>query len=395
MFTTYPVRTPSAAEFFRGHDLLRAESEAALGPTHTGRDVRIMVTMPAEAAGDYTFVNDLVKRGMDVARINCAHNDAEVWRAIAEHVRRAKRETRRSCRVCMDVCGPRARTADVDAPHGRRVMVGDRMLLRAPGSQPAPPDPDVRLGCSLPEVVSQVGPGDPVWIDEGKLGAVVERRDEFGVVLRVTHAGLKGRVLKADKGLNFPDTELRLAPLTPKDLRDLDAVAELADMVGHSFVQRPGDIELLQSELARRGRPPEAIALVAKVETKLAVRNLPELIVTGAGRQPLAVMIARGDLAIELGYRRLAELQEELLWLCEAAHVPVIWATQVLDTFVHKGTGARAEITDAAMAERAECVMLNKGPYVADAVSLIDDLLGRMEGHQFKKASRMRRLHSW
>jgi pyruvate kinase len=166
-------------------------------------------------------------------------------------------------------------------------------------------------------------------------------------------------------------------------------------MVGYSFVQRAGDIALLQRELAGRAERLELITLVAKIETHLAIRNLPELIVQGAGSQPMAVMIARGDLAVEVGPRRLSELQEEILWLCEAAHVPVIWATQVLDTFVHKGTQHRAEITDAAMAGRAECVMLNKGPYVADAITLLDDVLAAMEGHQFKKASRMRALRSW
>jgi pyruvate kinase len=120
-----------------------------------------------------------------------------------------------------------------------------------------------------------------------------------------------------------------------------------------------------------------------------------ELIVQGAGVQPLAVMIARGDLAVEIGHRRLVEIQEEILWLCEAAHVPVIWATQVLDAFVKKGRRSRAENTDAAMAERAECVMLNKGPFAADAIAFLDDVLGRMEGHQYKKAARMRALRTW
>ncbi len=106
-------------------------------------------------------------------------------------------------------------------------------------------------------------------------------------------------------------------------------------------------------------------------------------------------MIARGDLAVEIGHLRLAEVQEELLWLCEAAHVPVIWATQVLDNLVKKGMGHRGEMTDAAMAERAECVMLNKGPFAVEAVRLLASLLARMEGHQFKKTSRMRELHVW
>jgi pyruvate kinase len=142
--------------------------------------------------------------------------------------------------------------------------------------------------------------------------------------------------------------------------------------VGYSFVQSANDIKLLQQELANRMPQPREIAIVAKIETPQAVSNLPELIVQAAGQQPFAVMIARGDLAMPtagyayaIGYQRLAEMQEEILWLCEAAHIPVIWATQVLENLVKKGIPSRAEMTDAAMAERAECVMLNKGPFVA------------------------------
>ena len=100
-------------------------------------------------------------------------------------------------------------------------------------------------------------------------------------------------------------------------------------------------------------------------------------------------MIARGDLALEVGYERLAELQEEVLWISEAAHVPVIWATQVLENLVKYGAPSRAEITDAAMSERAECVMLNKGPYIVEGVSLLDKVLARMDEHQRKKTSRL------
>ena len=97
------------------------------------------------------------------------------------------------------------------------------------------------------------------------------------------------------------------------------------------------------------------------------------------------VMIARGDLAVESGFERLAEVQEEILWLCEAAHVPVIWATQVLETLAKTGMPTRAEVTDAAMAERAECVMLNKGPYITEAVQVLDDILRPDAGASFKK----------
>jgi pyruvate kinase len=110
------------------------------------------------------------------------------------------------------------------------------------------------------------------------------------------------------------------------------------------------------------------------------------------GSHNVGVMIARGDLAIECGYQRMAEVQEEILWISEAAHVPVIWATQVLESLVKKGQPSRSEITDAAMGVRAECVMLNKGPFIVDAVKTLDDILCRMQDHQEKKRSMMRKL---
>jgi pyruvate kinase len=384
---------PRPRAFFRGGRLLERHANEVFGPSSRQRDVRIMATLPAAAADDYEIVHELVRLGMDVARINCSHDDADAWRRMAAHVRRAEAETGRPCRVSMDLGGPRARTGVVRGRSDEvRVTQGMTFVLHEPGTAPGG-TPGVEVECSLPGVVPQLQVGHSVWVDEGSLCAVVEETDGQSALARVVRTGPKGARLRADKGLNFPDTELRLSPLTDKDLRDLDTVAEIADIVAYSFVQRPSDVELLQAELAARTN--RQLALIAKIETGLAVRALPEIIVQAAGKQPLAVMIARGDLAVEIGYPRLAEIQEELLWLCEAAHTPVIWATQVLDTFLHKGLHSRAEMTDAAMAERAECVMLNKGPYLADAVSVLDDVLGRMEGHQAKKTSRLRALHAW
>ena len=103
-------------------------------------------------------------------------------------------------------------------------------------------------------------------------------------------------------------------------------------------------------------------------------------------------MVARGDLAVEVGFERLAEVQEEILWLCEAAHIPVIWATQVLENMAKSGRPSRAEVSDAAMSGRAECVMLNKGPYIDEAVRFLAGVLERMEAHQSKRRNMMRRL---
>jgi pyruvate kinase len=218
-----------------------------------------------------------------------------------------------------------------------------------------------------------------------------------GALVSVESAPPRGLRLKPDKGLNFPDTELGVAPLTEKDLSDLDFVADEADLVGYSFVQASEDIARLQAELERRAgtRRASSIGIVAKIETPQAVRNLPEIIVQGAGRQPFAIMIARGDLGVEIGFARLAEIQEEILWLCEAAHVPVIWATGVLSGLIKDGQANRGEMTDAAMSARAECVMLNKGPHVAEALRCLDGLFVRMAEHVDKKSPRLRALRSW
>ena len=380
----------STSAFFEGSRLLERETEAVFGVTPASRQVRIMVTLDASTGRDGAAVEALVRAGMDVARINSAHGKPDDWRALAANVRTAAAEANRLCRVSFDLTGPRARTGRTVGATDK-LKVGDRFWLLADAAEAVGPEPAAQ--CSLPELLDQLEPGTNVWVDEGSLGAAVVEQAPDGALLEVMRAPPKGVRLRADKALNTPELDLHLDPLTAKDLADLDVAVEVADILGYSFVQRPSDLVRLQDELAARGRP--ELPLIAKIETRAAVERLPELIVQAAGAQPLAVMIARGDLAVEIGYGRLAEMQEELLWLCEAAHVPVVWATQVLDSYVHTGKHARGELTDAAMAERAECVMLNKGPFVIEAVRLLDDLLARMEGHQVKKTSRLRALRSW
>lgn len=279
-----------------------------------------------------------------------------------------------------------------------RVFKGDTVLLTAEHilGKPAEHHADgelthpAQIGCTLSSAINKLKVGQPVWIDDGKLGATVEAVSKKGALLRVTHAKSSGVCINSDKGINFPETDLGLPPLSQKDLVDLDFACAHADLVGFSFVESQQDMELLMDELAKRNAA--EMPIIAKIETNRAVKNLPDIILGTIGRYNLGIMIARGDLAVELGSARLAEIQEELLWLCEAAHVPVIWATQVLESIAKKGTRSRPEFTDAAMAVRAECVMLNKGPYILDAIEALVNVMKRMHEHQRKKFSRLRAL---
>ncbi|MGD9540191.1 MAG: pyruvate kinase [Methylocystis sp.] len=384
----YPPREAMRA----GEDALIRACDQIFGDSGGVRQTRIMATLPSEAATDASLVAALIDAGMDCARINCAHDDVAAWSQMIDNVRAASRRLDRPCRVLMDIAGPKLRIEAVRAPEHYRLHPGERPRLVARLDERGGP---VAFSLNFPQVVSQLRPGAEISFDDGKATGRIVAVDDEGVEIEIIAARTKGMRLKPDKGVNLPSIDLELPPLTKKDIADLDLVARSADIVGFSFVQRAEDVILLQAELAaRRGEKP-AQALVLKIETPLAIRNLPALIVQSAARHPTAVMIARGDLAVEVGFARLSEMQEEILWLCEAAHVPVIWATQVLDQLVREGVASRPETTDAAMAQRADCVMLNKGDYLPQGVRFLRDVITRMERHQSKKFARLARLQAW
>ena len=507
---------PRALDFVEGNRLLREHTETLLGPSPANRAVRIMVTMPSEAASDYHLVRELVARGMDCMRINCSYDGRSAWVAMAEHLKRAKQDLGKNCRLSMDLAGPKLRvglmeagpevikvrpqrdvtgavikpariclvpqayvgavasgeeyvlipiaagdlaslrTGDqiefTDARGSSRRMVVTRttaelveaecartsylasgMELRRKGELdcvlhvgrlPAMDQPIVlkkgdsvvlssklrfgrgpevnedgrvlrpaTINCTIPEILGDIKAGERVWFDDGKIGGVIKNVVDSEATIEITHAAAAGSKLRSNKGINLPESDLSIASLTPKDLEDLQVVAEQADIVGMSFVRSPSDVEALEEHLERLGRPD--IGIMLKIETRQAFDNLPLLVLAAMRRPAAGVMIARGDLAVECGYERMAEIQEEILWVCEAAHMPVVWATQVLESLAKKGLPSRAEITDAAMGERAECVMLNKGPHLCDAVEALDDILQRMQDHQVKKSAMLRKLKRW
>lgn len=278
-------------------------------------------------------------------------------------------------------------------PQRLTVRVGDDLhLVRdlAPADPRARP---ARIGCTVPEVLDVVSVGDRVFFDDGAIGAVVSSVLPEGPHLRVTDAAPGGSPLRSGVRVNLPDSVVDVSALTDDDVANLPFVVTHADTVALSFVRTPSDVARLQSLLADLGAADRG--LILKIETPAAFAVLPDILLTAMRSAAFGVMIARGDLALETGYVRLAEVQEEILWLCEAAHVPVIWATDVLDTLARTGRPSRAEVTDASASGRAEAVMLSDGPYAVQAVAFLSDLLTRMSAHQHKKSALLRQLRAW
>jgi len=384
---------PSLDQTLSGQRSIQALCNNIFGFSQEASRTRIMVTLPSEAADNPEIVDHLMHAGMNCARINCAHDDAQSWGHMISNIRASERKYKRSCYVLMDIAGPKCRITKTHCQKDFRLTRHARFFLLK--SSKKLDQYCVAVTINFPHIIDQLEIGAEISIDDGKARGVVIGKDDTGVEVEITSVIAKGLKLRAERGLNFPTTALVLPPLTPKDFEDLDFIAQHADMVGFSFVQRTGDIELLQEHLSVRRGSLKPQTLILKIETPLAVQNLPELILQSATQNPTGVMIARGDLAVELGFARLSEMQEEILWLCESAHIPVIWATEVLSNFIKEGVMNRAEATDAAMSQRADCVMINKGAYAVEAICFLADILKRMDRHHTKKFARFTPLHAW
>lgn len=382
--------------FLESQKVLKRNSKRLFNFNKTFQNTSIMVTLPSKAIG-YEFVRDLVQAGMNVARINCSHDDKEVWTKMVENVKRATVDCKLPCSLYFDLAGPKFRTQIISKKKKQggqniKLNINDKLLLRKSQDLNLGKSGDYHpyLTCNIPEIFDFVQVGERIWFDDGKIGGKILQVKNGVLEVEITNTNPSGGKLKSGKGINLPDTYLNLPSLTEDDLNNLPFIVKHADMIGYSFVRKPGDVLKLQEELKKLHR--EDIGVVLKIENKEAFNNLPALILQGMESPSLGVMTARGDLSVELGVERLSEVQEQILWLCEAALIPNIWATQVLETLVKKGIAARAEVTDAAMSARSECVMLNKGPHILEAVKTLQNIIGRMEQHLYKKQGTLRLL---
>jgi pyruvate kinase len=505
--------------FKKGRKILKANTNFLLGKKLKGSNVRIMVTLPKEAANDFKMVKKLFNAGMNSARINCAHDDARVWERMIKNIKKAKKQTGRSCKICMDIGGPKLRTGamrlgpkvvhltperdllgKVTSPaeawlmpvgnmqlqklqtqneeeililipddffnslkprdeiiltdsrgkdkklivnkkfDGKRLVrcfesafiktgttftlktkrdingltanvgellpleesillkTGDRLIIHSDQVPGEPAEFDSKgelvkpahISCTLPEILKDVKIGELIILDDGKIEGVIRTVEQDKIEVEITYSKEEGSKLRADKGINLPESKLSIKGLTEKDRSDLKFISKNADVANCSFVNSSTDVIDILEELKKLDA--EELGIILKIETRKAFENLPSILLTAMQHYPVGVMIARGDLAIECGWKDLALIQEEILWLCEAAHLPIIWATQVLEMMAKKGRPSRAEITDAAFAGRAESVMLNKGPFIFEAIKILDVIISSMQDYQEKKAPMMPKL---
>ncbi|MGB4772909.1 MAG: pyruvate kinase [Chitinophagaceae bacterium] len=351
----------------------------------------IMITFDSSFADNYALIKNLLQNGMNVARINCAHDNEAIWSRMIQHLKRACKQTGLSCKIYMDLAGPKIRTRLLGkGKTEKKVKIKEGEIVWLAESIKKTDEKETVISPNESGIICMLKKGDRVYIDDGMIKGFIEKPGEEKAAMRVVRISSSKQLIKEGKGINFPDTFINISPLTDPDKANLPFICEHADMIGFSFVRYTEDINALFSIIDKN--PSKHPHLIIKIETTEAVKNLPSLLLTTMQKSLFGVMIARGDLAVEIGFERMGEIQEEILWICEAAHVPVIWATQVLENLNKSGLATRSEITDATHAAMAECVMINKGDHTIEVIEALRDILHRTGGHHLKKRYTFRPL---
>ena len=329
------------------------------------RKVRILATL-GPASSDEAMIRKLHEAGADVFRINMSHADHDLMRTLVGRIRSIERAVGRPIGILADLQGPKLRVGTF-AEGSVPLEVGQTFTFdddRAPGDA-------TRVHLPHPEILVSVKPGDRLLIDDGKLQLKAVKTNGKSIEAVVV-AGTK---ISDKKGVSLPDTDLPLGALTEKDRRDLDAVLQAeVDWVALSFIQRPED--LAEVRKIARGRA----AILSKIEKPQAVARLAEIIELSD-----ALMVARGDLGVEMPLEAVPGIQKQITRACRRAGKPVVVATQMLESMITAPVPTRAEVSDVSIAvfEGADAIMLSAesaaGQYPVEAVSMMNAIAVQVE----------------
>ncbi len=315
----------------------------------------------------------LIEVGVDVFRLNFSHGTHDEHSAVLADIRTLSQELGQHVAILQDLCGPKIRLGPIPGDEVACPLGEEFTLVSERSSNGAQ-----ELTCSYPELSNDLTVGDRVLFADGTVGMVVTNTEPGRARLKVTLAGQ----LRSRQGLNLPGSELAVKSLTDKDLSDLDWTrrhAKDVDFVGLSFVRSANDVARLRRELQARECPAR---VVVKIEKPQAVLNLEEIIAVTD-----CVMVARGDLGVEMDVQRVPAIQKRIIALCNQAHRPVITATQMLNSMEHSNRPTRAEASDVfnAVLDGTDAVMLSGesavGEYPVEAVETMGQICSEAEAY--------------
>lgn len=307
-------------------------------------------------------IGDLLEEGMNIARVNFSHGSHESHAETVATLRRVSEEKGKNLAILGDLQGPKIRLGHVK-PGGINLSVKDEVVLTPHPGQPA------MIHLPHPDLIDAVQPGARLVIGDGEVEFVVKEKNEDTLKCEVVVAGL----LEARKGVNAPGTDLRISAITEKDKEDLKIACELElDFIALSFVRTAADINELRRLIHKEGKE---IPIIAKIEKSEAIEHLEEIRDAADG-----MMVARGDLGIEVQPQKVPMLQKQIIRCCNEAGIPVITATQMLQSMIEHPRPTRAEASDVANAilDGTDAIMLSgetaNGSFPVEAVRMMTQI---------------------
>lgn len=353
---------------------LHKEMDKEAGVAHLDHRTKIVATV-GPACDTYDKLLELVKAGVNVFRLNFSHGSHEDKLRIIEHIRNINKTEPYNISILADLQGPKLRVGEIQN-NALDVKAGDILTLtneKCIGTLE-------KIYVSYPNLAGDVVMGNTIMIDDGKIEVKVVGIEKNGdVKVQVTLGG----ILSSKKGLNLPDTKISLPALTDKDLADLEfIIAQECDWVALSFVRSVNDIVILRSKLTEKKSKTK---IIAKIEKPEALVNIRDIILESDG-----IMVARGDLGVELPVEQIPLIQKELIRKCIHRAKPVIVATQMMESMIDRVKPNRSEITDVANAvlEGADAVMLSgetaTGQHPALVVQTMRKIIAEVEKKEYR-----------
>lgn len=339
------------------------------------RRTKIIATI-GPASQSEKKIEKMLRLGVNLFRINMSHGDPDQYRTMVKRIRQITRRLNRHVAILMDLCGPKIRVGTFD--NGSMLLEdGDPVVVNCVKCQ----GPGV-IHSQYQDLYKDVKPGERILLDDGNIELEVEQVVDKAVNCRVIYGGK----LSDHKGMNLPDSMVSISSFTDKDKKDAELAIELeADFLALSFVRTEGDVQALNRFLASHGAD---IPVIAKIEKPEAVANLDAILEESYG-----IMVARGDLGIELPAQEVPLIQRDLIRRARLANKPVIVATQMLESMISNARPTRAEVGDVANAALlgTDAVMLSaetaSGKHPMKAVKMMDTVLREIEQYQWQKDS--------
>ena len=340
-------------------------------PKAAYQNTKIIATI-GPACSSYNGLLELARVGVDIFRLNFSHGSHAEHLDVINHIVAINKKFNFHIGILADLQGPKIRIGDIEDKEV--LLVNNHEIIFTTEKSPGTSE---RIFINYDNFPKEVEAGERVLLDDGKLVLEVIATDNLKEVrLKIIHGGK----LSSRKGVNLPDSKLTIPSLTPKDREDLDFIlTQPVNWIALSFVRKPEDVKELAELIEAAGHPAKTIAKIEKPE---AIRNIRKIV-----KQANGIMIARGDLGVEMAMEKLPTLQKEIIRLCINRARPVIVATQLMDSMIHNPSPTRAEITDVANAvlDGADAVMLSAetsvGAHPAKVVQAMNKIITEAEKH--------------